>query len=54
MIDAEKFLRRAGGNDAAGFEKNDARSKQQCFAEIVRDKDNSLAKPARQSAEFSL
>ena len=54
MIDAKKFLRRANGNDAARFEKDDARSEQQRFAEIVSDKDNSFAEPARQGAEFAL
>jgi hypothetical protein len=54
MIDAEKFLRRGGGDDAAGLEQNDARRQEERFAEIVGDEDDGLAEAASQIAEFAL
>src|SRR5260370_13501982 len=54
MIEAEKFLRGSAGDDAAGFEQDDARGKQQGFAQIVSDEHDGLAKAAGECAEFAL
>src|SRR5260221_75149 len=54
MIDARKFLRSGIGNDAAAFEKDDARAEEQRFAKIVGDEDNGLTETAREGAEFAL
>src|SRR5262245_42704727 len=40
MTKPDKFLRRGLGDDAAGVEKNDARTKKQGFADVMRDEDN--------------
>src|SRR6266436_6290526 len=54
MIEAEEFLRRGESNEAAGFEKGDARGEEKRFANIVRDEDNGFAEAACQRAEFAL
>jgi len=54
VIDAGKFLRSGIGDDAAVFEKDDARGEEQRFAKIVGDEDDGLAETARESAEFAL
>jgi hypothetical protein len=54
MIDARKFLRSGIGNDAAAFEKDNARRQEQRFAKIVGDEDDGLAETAREGAEFAL
>jgi hypothetical protein len=54
MIEAKKFLRRSAGNDAAGFEKDDAGSEEQGFAQIVGDEDDGLAEATGKRAEFAL
>jgi len=54
VIEAEKFLRRSGGDDMAGLEQNDVRSEEQGFAEIVGDENDGLAEAAGESAEFAL
>ena len=54
MIDAGKFLRSGIGDDAAVFEKDDARGQEQRFAKIVCDKDDGLAETAREGTEFAL
>jgi hypothetical protein len=54
MIEPKKFLRRSAGDDAAGFQQNYARGKEQGFAQIVRDENDRLAKAVGQCAEFPL
>ena len=54
MIEQEKFLRRANGDDAARFEQSDARREKERFAEVVSDEEDGLAKTAREGAEFTL
>jgi hypothetical protein len=54
MVETKKFLRRGASDDAAGFEKDDARGEKEGFAEIVGDENDSLAKAAGQGAEFAL
>src|SRR5258708_35226365 len=50
----KEFLRRGTGDDAAGFEQDNARGEKQGFAQIVSDKDDGLAEAAGQGAEFAL
>src|SRR5258708_29542577 len=54
VVEAKKILRRGTGNDAAGFEQDDAGSEKQRFAEIVGDEDDGLAEAAGEGAEFAL
>ncbi len=54
MVKAEEFLRCGAGDDAAGFEEDDARGEEQGFAQIVGDEDDGLAKAAGEGAEFAL
>jgi len=54
MIKAGKFVRSGDGDEAAGFEKGDARGEEQRFANVVRDEDNGFAEAARERAEFPL
>src|SRR6266404_152913 len=54
MIDAGKFLGRGGSDDAAFFEKDDARGEKQRFAKIVSDEDDGFAEAAGEGAEFAL
>ena len=54
MIKAKKFLRRSIGDDAARFQQNDARGKEQGFTQIVGDENDRFAKAVGQCAEFSL
>src|SRR5260370_690566 len=53
-MEAKKFLWRGAGDGAAGFEQDDARSKEQGFAKIVGYEDDRLAEAAGQGAEFAL
>jgi len=54
VVEAKKILRRGAGNDAAGFEQDDAGSEKQRFAEIVGDEDNGFAEAVGEGAEFTL
>lgn len=54
MIEAKELLWSGAGNDAAGFEQDDARGEKQCFAEIVGDQDDGLAEATGEGAEFAL
>ena len=54
MLEAKKFLRRSAGDNAAGFEQDDARSEEKGFAKIVSDEDDRITKTADQGAEFAL
>src|SRR5712692_4107833 len=54
MIKAQEFLWRSSGDDAAGFEQDDAGSEEQRFAQIVSDEHDGLAEAAGQGAEFAL
>ncbi len=54
MIEAEKFLRCGAGDDAAGFEQDDAGGEEQGFAQIVGDKHDGLPQAADECAEFAL
>ncbi len=54
MIEAEEFLWRSSGDDAAGLKQDDARSEEQGFAQIVGNEHDGLAEAARQCAEFAL
>src|SRR5216684_4395721 len=54
MIKAQEFLWRSSGDDAAGFEQDDAGSEEQRFAQIVSDEHDGLAEAAGEGAEFAL
>ncbi len=54
MVEAKKFLRRSAGNDAAGLQQHDARSEEQSFTQIMRDKNDCFAEATGESAEFAL
>jgi len=54
MIKAKEFLRRGAGNDAAGFQQNDAGSKQQGFPQIVSDENDGFAEAAGECTKFTL
>ena len=54
MIKAKEFLRRGVRNDAAGFQQNDAGSKQQGFTQIMSNEDNRLIQAAGERAELAL
>jgi hypothetical protein len=54
VIEAKKFLRRSTGNDAAFFEQHNARGEQHCFAQVVRDENDSFSKPTGERREFTL
>ena len=54
MIEAKKFLRRRAGDDAAGFEQDNAGGEEQGFAEIVGNEDNGFAEAAGEGAKFAL
>lgn len=54
MVEAKKFLRCGAGDDAAGFEEDDARGEKQRFAKIVGDENDGLAQAAGEGAEFAL
>jgi hypothetical protein len=54
VVKVKKFLRRGVGDDAAGFEQNNARGEEQRFAQIVSDEDDSFAEAASEGAEFAL
>src|SRR5713226_8644208 len=54
MVEAEKFLRRGAGNDAAGLQQHDARSEEQGFAQIMRDKNDCFAEATGEGAELAL
>jgi hypothetical protein len=54
VVEAKKFLRRGAGNNAAGFEQDNAGGEEQRFAQIVGDKDDGLAEAAGEGAEFAL
>jgi hypothetical protein len=54
MVVAEEFLGGSTGDDAAGFEKNDARGEEERLAEVVSDKDDGFAEAANEAAEFAL
>src|SRR6266481_5528699 len=54
VVKTKKFLRSSAGDDTAAFEQHDARGKQQGFAQIVRDENDSFSKPTRERREFTL
>jgi len=54
VIEAKKLLRSGAGDDAAGFEQDDARGEKQCFAEIMGDEHDGFAETAGEGAEFTL
>jgi hypothetical protein len=54
VVEAKELLWSGAGNDAAGFEQDDAGSEKQGFAEIVSDEDDRLAETAGEGAEFAL
>jgi hypothetical protein len=54
MVEAEKILRRSGGNNAASLQQDDAGSEEKRFAKIVSDKDDGFAKAAGEGAKFAL
>jgi len=54
VVKVKKFLRRGAGNNAAGFEQDNAGGKEQRFAQIVSDEDDSFAEAAGEGAEFAL
>ena len=54
MLEVKKFLRRGAGNNAAGFEQDDAGREEKSFAQIVSDEDDRFAHMVDQGAEFAL
>src|ERR1700674_1343925 len=54
VVEAKELLWSGAGNDAAGFEQDDAGSEKQGFAEIVSDEDDGLAETAGEGAKFAL
>lgn len=54
MVEAEKILRSPESGQASRLKKCDAMAKKKCFANIVRDEDDSLIEAASQGAEFAL
>ena len=54
MIEAKKFQWRGAGDNAAGFEQDDAGREEKSFAQIVSDEDDRFAKTVDQRAEFAL
>jgi len=54
VVEAKELLWSGTGNDAAGFEQDDARSEEQGLAQIVGDEDDSLAQAMGEGAEFAL
>jgi hypothetical protein len=54
MVDAEEFLWRGGGDDAAGLQQDDAGSKQKGFAKVVSYEDDGFAEAAGEIPEFAL
>jgi hypothetical protein len=54
VIKAKKFLWRGAGYNEAGLEQDDARGKQEGFAQIVSDEDDGFAKAMGQGAKFAL
>ena len=54
MVEAEKILRSPESGQASRLKKCDAMAKKKCFANIVRDEDDSLIQAASQCAEFAL
>ena len=54
MVEAKKFLRRSAGNHAAALQQHDARSEEQSFTQIMRDKNDCFAEATGEGAEFAL
>ena len=54
MINAEEFRGRSAGDQAAGFQQDDARSQEQRFAKIMRDENDGLSQPVGQGTELTL
>jgi hypothetical protein len=54
VVEAEKFLRRSAGNDAAALQQHDAGSEEQSFTQIMRNKNDCFAQTVREGAEFAL
>ena len=54
MIEAKEFLRRGAGDNATGFQQNDAGGEQQGFAQVVGDENDGFAEAAGEGAELAL
>src|SRR5713101_4205385 len=54
MVEAKKFLRRNAGNDVAALQQHDARSEEQGFTQIMRDKNDCFAETTGEGAELAL